>query len=292
MKILVTGGTGFIGKSLVSLLLSSGHDLTVLSRYRFDTEGYFQQVHGSLHDERCFDSLVQRDCKFDAVLHLATCRYSENPTEYLNTNCLGTINLLNLVRDCQIPRFINISGLTVIGKPLYSPIDELHPCNPTSLYLTSKLISERLVHTSATPDCSKITLRLTAPIGDHMPTNRYLMASIRSALKGTPVTVFGQGTRRQNYIDVLDVYRCIVLALDSSLEGTYIVGGANSYSNNEVAEIILSELKSRSSITHVKQLDEEEGFDWSVNISLAKKNLGYLPKYSLVDTIKRIASSY
>ena len=289
MHLLVTGGTGFVGTSVVEYLVSRGHQVSVLVRHK-----------DSLVSQGCFaadmtdlDSLTKSASSLgevDAIVHLATCKQSNRIMDFLDTNCVGLSNLLLVTSSRRIPRFINVSGVAVVGTPQYSPIDESHPCEPQTIYQASKLLAERILHSHQTAECSRISLRITAPIGKNMPEDRFLSHCVRSAISGSPISVYGQGLRRQNYIDVSDVCVGIDLALHSSAEGPVILGGAKSYTNLELARLVVSVLDSNSTVQHVNVHDPEDALDWHVDIGLAKRLLGYEPSCSMIESIRRIAS--
>jgi UDP-glucose 4-epimerase len=289
MHLLVTGGTGFVGTSVVEHLVSRGHQVTVLVRRKESLAGQ-SYISGDVTD---LDSLTKSASSLgevDAIVHLATCKQSNRIMDFLDTNCVGLSNLLLLTSLLRIRKLVNVSSISVVGTPQFSPIDESHPCEPQTIYQASKLLAERILHSYKTAEYSRISLRITAPIGKNMPDDRFLSHCVRSAISGSPISIFGQGLRRQNYIDVSDVCLGIELALHSSAEGPVILGGAKSYTNLELARLVVSVLDSDSTVQHGNVHDPEDAHDWHVDVGLAKRLLGYEPSCSMMESIRRIAS--
>jgi nucleoside-diphosphate-sugar epimerase len=289
MHLLVTGGTGFVGTSVVEYLVSRGHQVTVFVRRQDSSVGQ-SYISGDITNLDSLTKSANSLDKIDAIVHLATCKQSDRIMDVLDTNCTGLSNLLLLTSAFQVKHFVNVSSISVVGTPQFSPIDESHPCEPKTIYQASKLLAERILDSYQTDVCTRISLRITAPIGKNMPEDRFLSHCVRAAVSGSPISVYGQGLRRQNYIDVSDVCLGIELALHSGAEGPVILGGAKSYTNLELARLVVSVLDSNSTVQHGNVHDPEDALDWHVDIGLAKRLLGYEPSCSMMESIRRIAS--
>ena len=149
MKILVTGGAGYIGSHVVYELIDQGHDVTILDDMslglveNIDPRSIFSQ--GSTHSDSDLDSVLS--VGFDGIIHLAAWKAAgesmTDPAKYAHNNLIGTINLLNACDRHGIKRFVFSSTSSVYGNPEYIPIDENHPTEPISYYGETKLQIEK-----------------------------------------------------------------------------------------------------------------------------------------------------
>ena len=149
MKILVTGGAGYIGSHVVYELIDQGHDVTILDDMslglveNIDPRSIFSQ--GSTHSDSDLDSVLS--VGFDGIIHLAAWKAAgesmTDPAKYAHNNLIGTINLLNACDRHGIKRFVFSSTSSVYGNPEYIPIDENHPTEPISYYGETKLQVEK-----------------------------------------------------------------------------------------------------------------------------------------------------
>ena len=149
MKILVTGGAGYIGSHVVYELIDQGHDVTILDDMSLGLEENIDPrsifVQGSTHSDSDLDSVLS--VGFDGIIHLAAWKAAgesmTDPAKYAHNNLIGTINLLNACDRHGIKRFVFSSTSAVYGNPEYIPIDENHPTDPISYYGETKLQVEK-----------------------------------------------------------------------------------------------------------------------------------------------------
>ena len=149
MKILVTGGAGYIGSHVVYELIDQGHDVTILDDMSLGLEENIDPrsifVLGSTHSDSDLDSVLS--VGFDGIIHLAAWKAAgesmTDPAKYAHNNLIGTINLLNACDRHGIKRFVFSSTSSVYGNPEYIPIDENHPTEPISYYGETKLQVEK-----------------------------------------------------------------------------------------------------------------------------------------------------
>jgi len=149
MKILVTGGAGYVGSHVVYELIDQGHDITILDDMSLGLEKNIDPrsifVQGSTHSDSDLDSVLS--VKFDGIIHLAAWKAAgesmTDPARYSHNNLIGTINLLNACDRHGIKRFVFSSTSSVYGNPVYNPIDENHPTEPISYYGETKLQVEK-----------------------------------------------------------------------------------------------------------------------------------------------------
>ena len=149
MKILVTGGAGYIGSHVVYELIDQGHNVTILDDMSLGLEENIDPrsifVQGSTHSDSDLDSVLS--VGFDGIIHLAAWKAAgesmTDPAKYAHNNLIGTINLLNACDRHGMKRFVFSSTSSVYGNPEYIPIDENHPTEPISYYGETKLQVEK-----------------------------------------------------------------------------------------------------------------------------------------------------
>lgn len=247
MRVLLTGGAGYIGTHTLLELLGLGHELCVidnfansspesLRRVRQISNRDFAELHVDVRDATALrDALTE--FRPEAVIHFAGLKAvgegEEKPVAYYKTNVTGTLNLLEAMAAADCGRIIFSSSATVYGDPDYLPLDENHPCRPASVYGRTKHMAEQILTDwcRARPDVGAVILRYFNPVGSHasgrlgedpqgVPNN--LMPFIAQIAVGRRETlsIFGDdydtrdGTGLRDYIHVVDLARAHAAALD------------------------------------------------------------------------------
>ncbi|MEM9787306.1 MAG: UDP-glucose 4-epimerase GalE [Pseudomonadota bacterium] len=247
MRVLVTGGAGYIGSHTLLELMAQGHQVAVLDNYsnaspevltrvRALSNGQVADYTGDVRDPATLDAVMQT-FQPDAVIHFAGLKAvgesTEKPLLYYDVNVAGTLALLHAMDRTGCKKIIFSSSATVYGDPVYLPYDEAHPTNPTSVYGRTKLVAEGMLTawTEAQPGTSAVLLRYFNPVGAHASTRlgedpkdvpNNLMPFIAQVAVGKrdALTVFGDdyetpdGTGKRDYIHVVDLARAHVAALD------------------------------------------------------------------------------
>lgn len=288
MNILVTGSGGFIGKALFSSLERAGHNVIGLRSSEIEavhSPSNKVQV-ADIASRESIEVLSQNIIQCDAIIHAAASLDKDLLASAVPiVNCLGTQNVLWLANRWQCSNFIYISGVSVIGRPIFDPITESHPVQPTSAYLASKLFGEHLVHLASKTGMKTASLRVTAPVGPGMPTKRLLTTAVSHAMRNEAIELSGNGTRQQNYVDVRDIAHATALCLEKNISGLYNIAGEQSVSNYDLASLCIDRCNSSSRIEFNGTTDEEDDCKWIVSCEKAERNFGYAPKYSLRDAI-------
>ncbi len=257
MRVILTGGAGYIGSHTAVELLALGHEICVVDNFANSTPEALARVRriagrgfrSETADVRDRAALAAVFCDFrpGAVLHFAGLKAVAEgeamPATYYDVNVGGTVALLEAMAAADCRRVIFSSSATVYGDPVYLPYDEAHPCAPTNVYGRSKLMAEQVLAdwARATPGAAAVLLRYFNPVGAHdsgligedprgVPNN--LMPFIAQVAVGRreKLAVFGDdydtrdGTGERDYIHVVDLARAHVAALDHSagLAGTGI----------------------------------------------------------------------
>ena len=259
MKVLVTGGAGYIGSVVASQLLEAGHETVVLddfSKGHADAvpEGA-RQVQGNLLDSGFVREALSEGV--DGVLHFAALSLVgesvEEPELYYRNNVCGTLNLLEAMRESGAIRLVFSSTAAVYGEPEEVPIKETAPALPTNPYGGSKLAVDRLIGAVAEArGLAATSLRYFNVAGasgrfgeDHHPETHLIPLVLKAAAEESSVKIFGtdyptrDGTAVRDYIHVEDLGRAHLLALEAAKPGehrVYNLGNGAGFSVREVVE--------------------------------------------------------
>ena len=317
MKILVTGGAGYIGSFITKSLLDKSHEVTVLDNLQ---RGYRQTV-----DERAKfiqgDITVTEDLEkifsnssFDGVMHfaglIAVGESEEKPELYYQNNVIGSKNLFEKAMDIgRINKFIFSSSAAVYGNPVTIPIPEDHPKNPTSEYGKNKLaVEENLIQINKdNSNISFVSLRyfnaagasLDGNLGEnHNPETHIIPNLIKSAISGIPFKLFGNdyktkdGTCIRDYIHVLDLVEAHILAFEKLFNDpgayAYNVGTGNGYSNKEVVDAV-KKISGKNFDVVISPRRPGDADELIADSTKIRQELGFNPKYSDIETIIKTA---
>lgn len=312
MKLLVTGGAGYIGSFMVKHLLDKGDSVLVLDNLergkRQYVDGRATFIEGDIRNRDFLNSLFAENI-FDAVLHFAGYISVEEsvkePEKYFENNVKGSKNLFSSALMNGTNKFVFSSSAAVYGNPSEIPIPETHLKNPTSPYGQSKLETEKTLEKllKETPDMSFVSLRYFNACGgaldgsmgeDHDPETHIIPLAIRAVIEGKDFSLFGtdyntpDGTCLRDYIHVLDLVEAHVLALNkiTGEKGGYYynVGTGKGISNREVVEMV--ENVTGFSLK-VAEKDRRAGDADKLIADPAKinKELGFNPRFSDLKTI-------
>jgi UDP-glucose 4-epimerase len=260
MRLLVTGGAGYIGSVVAKQLLEAGHEVVVLDDL---SRGHAAAVpSGAGHapvdllDERAVHGAL--DDGFDGVLHFAAlalvAESVEHPERYWRNNVVGTLNLLDAMRAHGIRRLVFSSTCATYGEPETVPMREDEPADPVNAYGDSKLAVDRMLATECRAHgLGAASLRYFNVAGasgelgeDHDPETHLIPLVLQAAAGRRPhVSVFGtdyptrDGTAVRDYIHVVDLGEAHLLALDALQPGRhriYNLGTGDGYTVKEVVE--------------------------------------------------------
>lgn len=292
-NVLLTGATGFIGRYTVKKFLEENYNVIALVRTKspvFDAD--IQVIEADISDEDMIATTTSQVKQCDIVVHLAANLDMKGSDETISVNCTGTYHLIRLATLLSAQKFIYISSIPIIGNPKLLPVTEEHPVEPKTLYHISKHMGEQIVQSLCPPDMETVILRIPSPIGVGMSEHNYLSFLLKKFLKNEPVELFGQGMRRQNYIDVRDIASAILCASGSHYPGLFLIAGKQEISNRDLAFLCKELTNSHSEITWGKKDDPEEENQWVIKTEKAQEQLGFFPEYNLKDTLCWILSCY
>ena len=303
MKVLVTGGAGFIGSHIVDNLVERGHNVRVLDDLSSGTtanlsshlkEGVVDFVKGNIND-----SGTTRDALkgIDSVIHLAalvSVPFSmKNPSATRAVNVDGTANVVESCRGTSVSRFVFVSSCAVYGESEYLPIDEAHPTNPISPYASSKLDGERQCRAyKKKGKLDVVILRLFNVYGPRQRGGDYagvITSFLEKARKDLPLTVYGDGSQLRDFVYVQDIADAASTALEASSSGNglFNIGYGKPVSINELAETVLKVSGKNLKILH--EAPRPGDIKRSVaDISKARRMLEYSPKFPLEKGLKNL----
>ena len=290
MKVVITGGSGFIGSHLADFLIDSDYEVVVvdnLSIGRLENISHLL-VHSKFTflqaDITDFDAIeiVFKDA--DWVFHLAALAdivpSIENPTEYYQSNVSGTFNVLEACRKHHVKKIIYAGSSSCYGIPNEYPTNEIAAIRPQYPYALTKNLGEQLVmHWSQLYSLPAVSLRFFNVYGPRARTSGTYGAVfgvfLAQKLAKKPYTVVGDGTQTRDFTFVSDAVNAIVTAVESDLSGEIInIGSNNTYSINRLVELLGGD------VTYIPKRPGEPDCTWA-DISKANKLLNWKPKVSL-----------
>ncbi|PIP74697.1 MAG: UDP-glucose 4-epimerase GalE [Candidatus Levybacteria bacterium CG_4_9_14_3_um_filter_35_16] len=314
MKILVTGGAGYIGSFMVKRLLEKGDNVIVVDSLErghisaIDKRAEF--IKGNLQNRQFVSEVLSK--KFDAVIHFAGFismeESMEEPYMYFKNNTVSSLNLIEEMVRLGNNNIIFSSTAGVYGNPVQIPIPEYHPKNPENPYGESKLMVEKLLHWyGKTKKLNSAVLRYFNAAGaarngslgeQHVPETHIIPKIMEAVIEKKPFKLFGSdyetedGTCVRDYIHVLDLVEAHVLALEKLIKdpGHYVynVGTGKGYSNKQIVSMVKKITESDLKI--VKSSRRPGDADTLIADSTKIKNeLGFSPKHSSLETIVKTA---
>jgi len=291
MRVLITGSSGHVGGAIARHFLERGFEVVGLSQSPSRLGGQAQEIQADIGSDAFAERVAAAVAPCAAIVHAAAALDKDLLAPALGrANCLGMQQVLQLAFKWNVASFVYISGVTVIGTPRSLPVTEEHPIDPPTAYHASKLYGEHLTELARRAGLSAAVLRLTAPVGPGMRSDRILSVFVRHTLAGTPITVAGQGSRRQNYVDVRDVASAVESCVRMRTTALCNIAGRHSISNLELARACKRVLGSSSPIQFSGRPDPEEGVQWEVSIARAAACLGYEPRHTIDDSIRTVAA--
>ena len=297
MKILVTGGAGFIGSNFVRMALTSKfsnfdvESLIVLDllTYAGDEENLapvatdkrFKFVKGDIRDLELTKRLMSQS---DQVVHFAAeshvDRSIEGGSDFVSTNVMGTQVLLDAARNSNIKRFVHVSTDEVYGSISEGSWPEDHPLLPNSPYSASKAGSDLLVRAyNRTHKLDTVITRCSNNYGQYQFPEKVMPLFITNIIEGKKVPLYGNGLNVRDWLHVDDHCRGIALALTKGKSGeVYNIGGGTELTNVELTHKILNAMGVGEEF--IQPVEDRKGHDlrYSVDISKINSQLGYSPQ--------------
>lgn len=309
MRILITGGAGFIGSHLCDRLLADGH--RVIAMDNLSTGSTDNIAHLAGHERFSFIRYDVTEYLFvegpvDAVLHLASLPspvdYLNFPIQTLKVGALGTHKTLGLAKE-KGAKFLLASTSEVYGDPLIHPQNEdywgnVNPIGPRGVYDESKRYAESLTMAyHRYHDVDTCIVRIFNTYGPRMrfDDGRVVPNFICQALRGEPLTVYDDGSRTRSFCYVSDMVEGMVRLLQADEHLPVNMGNPREMTVLEFANRVLQVVSSRSEIVFVRPEDERTADDPKIrqpDISRAREVLGWEPRVPLEEGLARTADDF
>jgi dTDP-glucose 4,6-dehydratase len=309
LKILVTGGAGFIGSNFIRLVLATHPETVVVNLDKLTYAGNLENlaavtgypgycfVRGDIANPADVEAILRQP--FDAIINFAAethvDRSIEDPAPFIRTNIAGTQVLLDAARRARVPRFLHISTDEVYGTaPAAVSFREDAHLKPRSPYAASKAAADHLVQASVvTHGFPAIILRCTNNYGPFQFPEKLIPLMIANAQEDKPLPVYGDGLHERDWLYVEDYARAIMTILASGRIGEiYNVSAGVPQPNIKIVKTILQLLgKPESLIQHVQ---DRPGHDrrYALDSSKLRDELSWKPAVSFEDGIRRTIQWY
>jgi len=311
MKLLVTGGAGFIGSQYVRSLLATERGknitrVTVLDSLTYagnlenlapvESEPRYTFVKGDINDAALVKALMQET---DAVVHFAAESHVDRSiagsAEFIRTNVMGTHTLLEAARQTNLRRFVHVSTDEVYGSIAEGSWPETDPLLPNSPYAASKASSDLLVRSYfRTHGLDTVTTRCSNNYGPYQYPEKLIPLFATNLIDGLQVPLYGDGLNVRDWLHVDDHCNGIHLALTKGKAGEiYNIGGGTELNNLEMTRLILEDFGADWN-TAVKPVEDRKGHDlrYSVDCRKAQDELGYEPKVTFQNGLSETIQWY
>ena len=309
MKILVTGGAGFIGSNFIRHILSTYPDYSVvnldlltyagnLENLRdIEKDARYRFVKGDITDKNLVNDLVK---EVDAIVHFAAESHVDrsilDSAAFIHTNIVGTHNLLEAAKNNALKRFHHVSTDEVFGAltPGDPPFDENTPYDPRSPYSASKAASDHLARAYFLTYGLPITIsNCSNNYGPYQFPEKLHGLFITNLIEGKKVPVYGDGMQVRDWLYVEDHCRAIDLILHRGKIGeTYCIGGASEKPNLAITKEILRLLNKGDEM--VEYVKDRPGHDrrYAIDFSKIKNELGWEPQVDFAEGMRRTVEWY
>jgi len=308
MRILVTGGAGFIGSNFIRFILSLRQDYPVVNYDKLTYAGNLTNLDSVANDpaykfvkgDVCDPSGVteaMQSC--EAVVHLAAETHVDRsiyePSPAIETNITGTFVLLQVARKLKIQRFLHISTDEVYGDLLSGArAEESFVLNPSSPYSASKASADLLVRSYVrTYGLPAMIIRASNNYGPYQFPEKLLPLVITNALENKPLPIYGDGRQERNWLHVEDCCRAILAVLERGRTGeVYNIGGADVLKNIDLVQHILHVMDKPESL--IQYVADRPGHDrrYALDSRKIAAELGWRPLISLDEGLERTIAWY
>ncbi len=311
-RVLVTGGCGFIGCNFLRLMVPERPEtewvnldaLTYAGRSE-NTEDFagaenYRFVHGKIEDGMLVEALSSEGEGFDVVVNFAAESHVDRsiagPRIFVETNVLGTQNLLEAARRHGVSRFVQVSTDEVYGSlgPDDPPFTEKSPLEPNSPYSASKASADLLCRSyHETFGMPVLVTRCSNNYGPYQYPEKLIPSFIRHAMDGEPVPLYGDGMNVRDWLHVEDHCRAVALVMDGGEPGgVYNVGGSNEHTNLEITKLILEALDKPETL--ISYVTDRLGHDrrYAIDSTHLQDSLGWKPEHDFEGGIRRTIEWY
>jgi UDP-glucuronate decarboxylase len=298
-RILVTGGAGFLGSHLIDRLLTRGHEVLCIDNLFTGTKRNIEHLHAQprfelMRHDITFPLYVEVDEIYNLACPASPIHYQHDPVQTTKTSVHGAINMLGLAKRLKC-RILQASTSEVYGDPTIHPQTEdywghVNPIGPRSCYDEGKRCAETLFFDYHRQHGLEIKVaRIFNTYGPrmHHADGRVVSNFIVQALKGEPITLYGDGSQTRSFCYVDDLVDGLVRLMESpaDLTGPVNLGNPAEFSMRQLAKLVLAETGASSPIV-TRPLPQDDPKQRQPDITLAKERLGWTPTVSLRQGLK------
>ena len=299
-SILVTGGAGFVGSHLCDRLIAEGHDVICLDNFFTGRKKNIEHLLGEprfelLRHDVTFPLYIEVDEIYNLACPASPIHYQHDPVQTTKTSVHGAINMLGLAKRLKC-RIFQASTSEVYGSPAVHPQTEdywgnVNPIGPRSCYDEGKRCAETLFFDYHRQHTLEIKVaRIFNTYGPRMHPNdgRVVSNFVVQALKGEPITIYGEGKQTRSFCYVDDLIDGIVRLMESprDMTGPVNLGNPVEFTIKDLAELAIAMTGSKSELVF-RPLPQDDPMQRQPDISLAKDRLGWEPSVPLRDGLAR-----
>ena len=306
MKLLITGGLGFIGSNFILGILKNNPNLEIINLdagffgsnpqnlKNLENNSNYQFVKGNINDHNLMEKLIE---KSDAIINFAAESFVDrsisNAKPFLDSNVIGVFTILEIIKKLS-KRFIHISTDEVFGSLNEGTANELSRYNPSSPYAATKASAEMLVNSyHITYDCDVVITRCTNNYGPRQFPEKLIPKVILLANKNKKIPVYGNGKNLRDWLYVDDHCDAILSILEKGKSGkSYNISSNNEVDNLTIIEKILKIMGKSNDL--IEFVEDRPGHDYrySLNSQKLQTELGWKPKVNFDDGLKNTIEWY
>ena len=308
MRILITGGCGFIGSNFIRFLLkNTDHEIVNIDALTyagnrenlamFEGNKRYVFIHGRIENANIIKNIIDDvDCVVNFAAETHVDRSIVEPSQFLVTNVIGTHVLLEVCRDSGISKFVHISTDEVYGslEDDESKFTEDMPLMPNSPYSASKASADLIVRSYlVTYGIPAVIVRPSNNYGPYQFPEKFIPLAITNLIEDKPIPIYGDGKNVRNWIYVGDCVKGVYEVLKRGRIGEiYNLGGEAEFRNIDVAKIILKIMHKDERF--LKFVEDRPGHDYrySLDCSKIKREIGWKPEMSFENGIKKTVEWY
>ncbi len=294
MRIVITGGAGFVGSHLAERLLAAGNEVVVVDNYFTGSKDNVAHLLGNprfelLRHDVTFPLYVEVDAIYNLASPASPIHYQHDPVQTTKTNVMGAINMLGLAKRLRVP-ILQASTSEVYGDPEVHPQTEdywgkVNPIGPRACYDEAKRVAETLFFDYHRQHGLAIRVaRIFNTYGPRMAADdgRVVSNFIVQALRGEPLTIYGDGSQTRSFCYVDDLVGGLIALMENTAGevGPVNLGNPGEFTMLELAEKVLELTGSSSTVEHLP-LPQDDPKQRQPDISRAKKSLGWEPTVPL-----------
>jgi UDP-glucuronate decarboxylase len=299
MRILVTGGAGFLGSHLCELLIRDGHEVIAIDNFYTGSRKNLGNLLGNINFEVirhdvCFPLFIEVDAIYNLASPASPVHYQKHPVQTTKTSVMGAINMLGLAKRLGIP-IVQASTSEVYGDPAVSPQSEtywgnVNPIGIRACYDEGKRVAETLFYDYKRQyGVEAKVARIFNTYGPRMQIDdgRVVSNFIVQALKNEPITVYGNGEQTRSFCYYTDLLRGLKMLMESeqSFDSPINLGNPEEFTMLQLAQLII-ELTNSKSRLHFLPLPSDDPKQRKPSINKAYEKLGWSPSVNLEEGLK------